>query len=334
MSPWASASPIRTLVTAACSCMTPPSSSGTPSMLTPSSLAWSSSSLGVGAVEVGLLGDRPHLRLGEVAHAFLQHLLLVVGADVEEAARLARLLPRRPGQVLGGLEGAPGGGRRAEAVLGAGEERALDLLADADAVEQVRAGQLVEPAQAEAHAALGHALVLGCGGHLYFLPSLALASRGFTRPSRCGVPRFASRTANVDLVSLRSAGELDPAGQQDRLAEANVDLEGVGQATLERRQAARLGPHPVRDRPREAERLRRPGVHVDRVAVARDGRVAPPQVAAELPLSRRPPVLRAADRACGPDLCSSALAACRRGCCRCRGAASCWSTPRRSGCRP
>ena len=47
MSPWARASPIRTPVVAACSCMTPPSSSGTPSMLTPSSSTWASSSAGV-----------------------------------------------------------------------------------------------------------------------------------------------------------------------------------------------------------------------------------------------------------------------------------------------
>ena len=42
--------------------------------------------------------------------------------------------------------------------------------------------------------------------------------------------------------------ELDPAGQQDRPAEGDVDGEGVGKAGLERRQAARLGPHPVGDR--------------------------------------------------------------------------------------
>ena len=254
MSPWASASPIRTLVTAACSCMTPPSSSGTPSMLTPSSLAWSSSSLGCRLVEVGLLGDRSHLCLGEVAHAFLQHLLLVVGADVEERPRLARLLARRPGQVLGGLEGAPGGGRRAEAVLGAGEERALDLLADADAVEQVRAGQLVEPAQAQAHAALGHSLVLGGGGHLYFLPSLALASRGSIgrRGAVCRALRRAPRSRSRLPAKCwrtrpgRAAGSACGSARRP---------EGVGQTALERRQAARLGPHPVRDRPREAERL-------------------------------------------------------------------------------
>ena len=74
------------------------------------------------------------------------------------------------------------------------------------------------------------------------------------------------------------------ARQQDRPPEADLDREGVGQAALERRQAAGLGPHAVGDRRREAERLRGQRVHVDRVAVARDGGVAAAEVAAELPL--------------------------------------------------
>ena len=83
-----------------------------------------------------------------------------------------------------------------------------------------------------------------------------------------------------------AAAELDPAGEQDRAAEGDLGGEGVGQAGLERRQAAGLGPHPVRDRRREAERLRGQRVHVDRVAVAGDGGVAAAEVAAELPLGR------------------------------------------------
>ncbi len=70
-------------------------------MLTPSSVAWASTSAGVDCVDVGLLCDGPQLCLGEVAHAFLEHLLLVVGTDVEEAAWLARLLACRLGQVAG-----------------------------------------------------------------------------------------------------------------------------------------------------------------------------------------------------------------------------------------
>ena len=61
----------------------------------------------------------------------------------------------------------------AEAVLGALEEGPLDLLADADAVEQVGAGEAVERAQAEAHAALGDALVGVGASSLAFLPVLA-----------------------------------------------------------------------------------------------------------------------------------------------------------------
>ena len=158
-------------------------------MLTPSSFAWASSSAGVAHVGVGVVRGRADLRLGEVAARLLEHLLLVVGAEVEEARGLALLLARRFAQLLRGLEGAPGGGRRAEAVLGALEERALDLLADADPVEQVGAGEPVERAQAEAHAALGHAralLAVGGGGHLTSSRSWLWTwrSSGVTRPSR------------------------------------------------------------------------------------------------------------------------------------------------------
>ena len=106
-------------------------------------------------------------------------------------------LARRFAQLLGRLEGAAGGGRRAEAVLGALEEGPLDLLADADPVEQVGAGEPVERAQAEAHAALGHALVVvgAVVTSTSSRSSLGLASSGATRPSRCGVCRLASRTA-------------------------------------------------------------------------------------------------------------------------------------------
>ena len=221
MSPWASASPIRTLVTAACSCMTPPSSSGTPSMSTPSSAAWASSSAGVAAIGVGVERGGTDLLLGEGAAGLLEHLLLVVGGEVEQALRLAPGLARRFAQLLRRLEGAAGGGRRAEAVLGRPVERSLDLLADPDPVEQVGAGEAVERPQAEAHAALGDALVGVGGGHV--------------RSSRCGLSawpraayaafevwgsRLASRTAKAISSPSARAGELDAPRQQDRLAEA------------------------------------------------------------------------------------------------------------------
>src|SRR5204863_9864973 len=136
-----------------------------------------------------------HPGLGEVAHPFLQHLLLVVRGDVEEAARLAGRLARRSRQLLRSLERAAGRRGGAEAVLGPVEQRPLDLLADADAVEQVRPGEPAQPAKTEAHAALRHPSLLGCGAHLYFLPSLARDSSGTTCPSRSGVPPLAARTA-------------------------------------------------------------------------------------------------------------------------------------------
>src|SRR5881394_25060 len=159
---------------------------------------------------VSLLGGGPDFRLGEVAHRLLEHLLLVVGADVEKRAGLARRLTCGPGQLLCGLEGAPGGGRRAEAILGALEERPLDLFARPDPIEQIRAGEPVERPQTDAHAALGDSLVVAV--HLDFLPllwlGLVLASSGVTWPSRWGICRFASRTEKSicsPLVSLRNS---------------------------------------------------------------------------------------------------------------------------------
>ncbi len=111
------------------------------------------------ALVVGGFGRRADLLLGERAARLLEHLLLVVGGDVEEALRFRARLARRFAQLLGGLEGAPGGGRRAEALFGALEEGPLDPFADADAVEQVGAREPVQPSQADAHRALGHALV-------------------------------------------------------------------------------------------------------------------------------------------------------------------------------
>ena len=75
--------------------------------------------------------------------------------------------------------------------------------------------------------------------------------------------------------------ELDLRRQQDRLLEAHLGGERVRQP--QRGEAARLRPHPVGDRAREAERLRRPAVQVDRVVVARDAGVAAPEVVRERP---------------------------------------------------
>ena len=88
MSPWASASPIRTLVTADCSCMTPPSSSGTPSSVDAQLGGFRQQLLGRRAGVVGVVGGGADLGLDEGAAALLEHLLLVVGTEVEEAADL------------------------------------------------------------------------------------------------------------------------------------------------------------------------------------------------------------------------------------------------------
>ena len=167
------------------------------------------------------------------------------------------------------------------------EERALDLLADADAVEQVGAGEAVERAQAEAHAALGDA------------PASVSVVRwvrlGSARVGSCrrgaGVCRLASRTAKSISSPLAGAGELDRAPAAGSACGSAPRPRTRRAGGLERRQAAGLRPHPVRDRRREAERLRGQRVHVDRVAVAGDGGVAAAEVAGEPPLGARPEVV-------------------------------------------
>src|SRR6185503_19661939 len=135
---------------------------------------------------VGRFRRRADLLLGEGATRLLKHLLLIVRRDVEEALRLGPRLARRLAQLLRRLEGAPGRGRGAEAALGALEEGPLDPFADADAVEQVGAREPVQGPQADAHRALGHALVgFSRGAHFAFPLGLVLAATGVIRPSRC-----------------------------------------------------------------------------------------------------------------------------------------------------
>ena len=78
--------------------------------------------------------------------------------------------------------------------------------------------------------------------HLVFLPVLALEF-GLERPHAAvevGRALLGVAHGEEDLPVLVGAGELDPRRQQDRLAEADVDLEGVGQPALQRRQARAL----------------------------------------------------------------------------------------------
>lgn len=78
-------------------------------------------------------------------------------------------------------------------------------------------------------------------------------------------------------------GERDRGGQQDRLAEADLDREGVAGARSERGQAPGLGPHPMRNRRWEPEQLGRQRMQVDWVQVARDRAVAAPRVSGQPP---------------------------------------------------
>src|SRR6266702_1244953 len=63
-------------------------------------------------------------------------------------------------------------------------------------------------------------------------------------------------------------GHPDRGRQQHRRLELHLRRERVRQPPLQRREGPRLQPHPVRNRPREAECLGRKGMQVDGVAVA------------------------------------------------------------------
>src|SRR5580693_5756440 len=122
MSPCASASAISTVVTAGRSATAPPSSSGTPTMVSPSSFACSSSSFGVAHASSACgaeLGER------EVADRLTQHLLLVVGRQVEQIAAPRARLTGWLGQLLGRRERSAGAGGGADRRLRGGVEDAL-----------------------------------------------------------------------------------------------------------------------------------------------------------------------------------------------------------------
>src|SRR6202012_4730209 len=97
----------------------------------------------------------------------------------------------------------PGGGRRAEASLGALEERPLHAFADADAVEQGGAREPVQPAPGDAHRALGHALVVvdRRRSRFAFPLGLVLTATGVIRPSRCLLSRLLPWPRTVKSIS-------------------------------------------------------------------------------------------------------------------------------------
>ena len=120
------------------------------------------------------------------------------------------------------------------------------------------------------------------------VPPACAARRGPARPSRraCSGPRSASRHARfndeppfeVQVALARLHGEALVARAEPHRARAGRSACGTSPTTVndvgqpQRAEAARLGPHAVRDRLREAERARGQRVEVDRVAVARDAR--------------------------------------------------------------
>src|SRR5215203_6744687 len=94
------------------------------------------------------------------------------------------------------------------------------------------------------------------------------------------------RLARLRVVhgeALALFAEDDGRAEEERELERDVDAEGLGQAVLERGEAARLEPHAVGDRALQPEGLGPEAADVDRVAVAGDGGVAAADAAVDLP---------------------------------------------------
>ena len=106
-------------------------------------------------------------------------------------------------------------------------------------------------------------------------------------PTTCSVPVTAADGEVPAAAGLRR-GQRDRRGQEQRLPEADVEVDRVGQPTGERREDAGLHPHAVRDRPLETERLRGEPRQVDRVHVAGHLGVAPSGVVRDPPGGRDP----------------------------------------------
>ena len=161
MSPWASASLISTEVTAERSSTAPPSCSGTPTIVRPSSFAWARSSVGAAQALSASWAAGRRRASAEVAHRLGQHLLLVARGEVEQVPGLGPRLARGRGQLLGGGEGPSGAGGRPHGRLRRAVKETFGRLADAQPIDQIGGGKAVERAQADGHAALGDVLVLG-----------------------------------------------------------------------------------------------------------------------------------------------------------------------------
>ena len=257
MSPWASASPISTLVTARLLVHDAAELLGDAEHV--------DAQLGDLLEQLrrrrarGVRGARrgTQLLLGELAEGVCDHLLLLGRREVEQVALASRLEPRRLGPARR-LECASGGAGRTETVTGGSVEEPLGRPADPQAVEALGPRDPPQRPQTQPHGAFGRA-------HLLTVPSRWItASSSPERTAKCLALRVAHGEGDLPRNVTRAPRAAD------RLAEADLDGVGVGQRCLERGEAAGLGPHAVRDRPREAERLGGQRVHVDRVAVAGD----------------------------------------------------------------
>ena len=127
-------------------------------MVAPSSPAWASSSAGAAHAASASWAAGRRRSAANCREGLLEHLLLVVGRQVEQLRRAASSLARGRPSFRVRLERAAGRGGGAEAVLGALEDQPLER-ACAGPTRSItcEAGEAAQPPQPQAHASVGDA---------------------------------------------------------------------------------------------------------------------------------------------------------------------------------
>ena len=132
----------------------PPSSSGTPSIVSAELAAWASSSAGAAHVGVGV-GRRRTQAARARSRASISWSICCSSVGVRSKRSRGVALVRRAGRpsAAGGRERAAGGAGGAEAVARRAVEQALGAVAHAQAVEDVGGGEGADRSQSERYAA-------------------------------------------------------------------------------------------------------------------------------------------------------------------------------------
>ena len=226
MSPLARASWTRAPATADRSVAMPPRSSGTPEDRQADLERRLEQVVGCGAGLVGLGGGRADHLLGELPDDVGEHLLVLARGQVEQAGVLRGGDPVAPGGLAGAGEGAPDVAGGAEPGAGHPVDGLLAGLADAEAVDQVAGGELVQGEHGEpdgvARLVVGETVAAtGPEQAPRQLQGLALAGvRGHDTECNCelhAAPHFAHVSRLTHTIPLMSSSEATSSPGRDAL---------------------------------------------------------------------------------------------------------------------